>query len=104
MVLAIYMFPNARLTGLGTAARQVVTTHRVIIASLLEILIAITVGHLVGLCVLGMATFVAVAVGLWVTRSLGGLTGDIYGMIAEVTEVACLLLLAFLPYLLGWQA
>jgi adenosylcobinamide-GDP ribazoletransferase len=93
MVLALYIFPAARPAGLGTAVRQVVTTRRIIIATVLVILIAITIGHLIGLCVLGMAMLVAIALGLWVTRSLGGLTGDIYGMIAEVAEVGCLLLL-----------
>jgi adenosylcobinamide-GDP ribazoletransferase len=98
MVLAIYLFPCARSTGLGTAVRQVVTTSRIIIAAFLAILIVITVGHLIGLCVVGMATLVALALGWWVTRNLGGLTGDIYGMIAEVTEVVCLLLLVMLRF------
>jgi len=98
MVLAIYIFPNARPAGLGSAVRQVVTRRRVTIATALALLIAVIAGHLIGLCVLGMATVVVVALGLWVTRSLGGLTGDIYGMIAEVTEVACLLLLTFLRF------
>ncbi|TMF41727.1 MAG: hypothetical protein E6I32_19880 [Chloroflexi bacterium] len=29
--------------------------------------------------------------GLWITRSIGGLTGDSYGAIAEVVEVVALL-------------
>jgi adenosylcobinamide-GDP ribazoletransferase len=98
MVLAIYVFPSARSAGLGAAVRQVVTPRRALIATVLAFLIAIIAGHLIGLCVLGMATLVTLAAGLWVTRSLGGLTGDIYGMIAEVTEVACLLLLVFLRF------
>jgi adenosylcobinamide-GDP ribazoletransferase len=98
MVLAIYVFPSARSAGLGAAVRQVVTTRRVICATVLVFLIALIVGHLVGLCVLGMAALVAVGLGVWVTRSLGGLTGDVYGMIAEVTEVVCLLFLTFLRF------
>jgi adenosylcobinamide-GDP ribazoletransferase len=98
MVLAMYIFPSARPTGLGAAVRQVVTTRRAIISTALAFLIAFTVGHLIGLCVLGMAVLVTVALGLWVMRSLGGLTGDIYGMMAEVTEVVCLLLLTFLQF------
>src|SRR5262249_44825460 len=95
-LLALYMFPSARPAGLGTAVRQVVTIRRVIIATTYVILIAVAISPLVGLFVLGMATLIASVLGLWVTRSLGGLTGDIYGMIAELTEVACLLLLVLL--------
>ncbi len=93
MVLAMYIFPSARPAGLGAAVRRVVTTRRVIIASVLAFLIVMIFGHLVGLCVLGMAMLVTVALGVWVTRSLGGLTGDVYGMMAEVVEVVCLVLL-----------
>jgi adenosylcobinamide-GDP ribazoletransferase len=93
MVLAIFVFPSARPDGLGAAVRRVVTLRRVIIATVLVLLIAILIGRFVGLCVLGTTTLVTVGIGLWVTRNLGGLTGDIYGMIAEVTEVTCLLLL-----------
>jgi len=96
LVFAMYIFPSARPTGLGAAVRQVVTMRRLIIASVLAFLIALIFGHLAGLCVLGIAAFVVVVLGLWVTRSLGGLTGDIYGMMAEVVEVVCLLLLMFL--------
>jgi adenosylcobinamide-GDP ribazoletransferase len=98
MVLAMYIFPSARPAGLGAAVRQVVTTRRLIVASLLVLLIALIVGHLIGLCVLGMAMLVTVALGLWVMRSLGGLTGDIYGMMAEVVDVVCLLLLTFFHF------
>ncbi len=100
MVLAIYVFPSARSAGLGASVRQVVTTRRIVCATVLVFLIALIAGHLIGLYVLGVATLVAVALGWWVTRSLGGLTGDIYGMIAEVTEVSCLLFLTFLRFLL----
>jgi adenosylcobinamide-GDP ribazoletransferase len=96
MVLAIYLFPSARPTGLGTAVRRVVTARYVIVACILEFLIAVVVGHLIGFYVIGVAALVTLTLGWWVTRSLGGLTGDIYGTIAEVTEVACLLLLVVL--------
>jgi adenosylcobinamide-GDP ribazoletransferase len=98
IVLALYIFPGARPTGLGTSVRQIVTTRHVMVATLLEFLIATIIGQLVGLCVLGVVVLVVVALGVWVTRSLGGLTGDIYGMIAEITEVACLLLLVLLRF------
>jgi adenosylcobinamide-GDP ribazoletransferase len=48
MVLAIYIFPSARPDGLGAAVRQVVTIRHVIIATMLELLIAVLVGRFVG--------------------------------------------------------
>jgi adenosylcobinamide-GDP ribazoletransferase len=98
MVLAIYVFPGARSVGLGTAVRRTVTTRRLIVATLLIFLIAIIVAHLIGLGLVGMATFIVLVLGWQVTRSLGGLTGDIYGMIAETTEVTCLLLLVVVRF------
>ena len=45
-----------------------------------------------GLVLLGAAIGVSLAVGWWVTRLLGGMTGDTYGAVNEVAEVAVLLL------------
>jgi cobalamin synthase len=42
------------------------------------------------------ATVTALLLGFWITRSIGGLTGDSYGAIEEVVEVVALLVLVML--------
>jgi len=94
MVLAIYLFPSARLTGLGVAARQTVTRPRLLIAAITSLLIALVAGHLIGFAVWMGGTLVPIIIGTWITYTLGGLTGDVYGALAETTEVVCFLMLA----------
>ncbi len=72
MIVAVRAFPSARAAGLLLA------------------------GGLLGAAAWIVATLLALALGAWVTRSLGGLTGDIYGAIAEITGVILLLLLVLL--------
>ncbi len=93
MVLASRVFPAARSTGLGATFRQLVTSWRLILAAVTVLIIVLLAGRLVGLIVLVVTTLVALALGVWITRRLGGNTGDTYGAIAEVTEVVALLLL-----------
>jgi len=90
MIVAVRAFPSARAAGLGAAFRQTVTP------GITAMLIALLAGGLVGAAAWIVATLLALALGAWVTRSLGGLTGDIYGAIAEITEVILLLLLVLL--------
>jgi adenosylcobinamide-GDP ribazoletransferase len=57
------------------------------------LIIVLLAGRLIGLIVLVVTTLVALALGVWITKRLGGNTGDTYGAIAEVAEVVALLLL-----------
>jgi adenosylcobinamide-GDP ribazoletransferase len=96
MIVALRAFPSARVTGLGAAFRQAVTQGSLLQAGITAMVIALLVGGLVGAVAWIVATLLALALGAWVTRILGGLTGDIYGAIAEITEVVLLLLLVLL--------
>ncbi len=93
MVLALRVFPSARPSGLGATFRQTVTLPKLGIAAATAFLLALVVGHGVGVLVWCVATCVALLLGAWVTRLIGGLTGDIYGAIAECSEIAVLLVL-----------
>lgn len=93
MVLALRVFPSARPTGLGAAFHQTVTTERVVLAGLIALAIALFAGQFIGLIVWLMVSGTALALGFWITRSIGGLTGDSYGAIEEVVEVVALLVL-----------
>ncbi len=93
MTLALRLFPSARPTGLGATFRRSVTTPRLIFAGVVSLLIALLAGHLVGGLLWLAAMLIAALLGLWITRLIGGLTGDSYGAIAEITEVVLLVLL-----------
>lgn len=93
MVLALRLFPSARPAGLGATFRHSVTPLRLMFAGTVSLLIAVIAGHMVGGLLWLAATLAATLLGLWITPLVGGLTGDSYGAIAEITEVVLLLLL-----------
>ncbi|QBD78849.1 adenosylcobinamide-GDP ribazoletransferase [Ktedonosporobacter rubrisoli] len=93
MVLAVRIFPGARVRGLGSNFRQTVTNLQLALAIVTSLVVVLVAGHLVGLLVWVGVTLAALAIGAWVTQVLGGLTGDTYGAIAEITEVFAFLLL-----------
>ncbi len=98
MVLAMRVYPAARGNGLGASVRQTITGERLLIASVLALLPALLLIHLLGLALWATGTLCALALGAWVTRRLGGLTGDVYGAIEEITECVCLLLVVLLRF------
>ncbi len=93
MVLALRVFPGARPTGLGAAFHQAVTTERLLLAGIVALAIVLLIGQFIGLIVWLAGTVSTLILGLLITRSLGGLTGDSYGAIEEVVEVVALLVL-----------
>jgi adenosylcobinamide-GDP ribazoletransferase len=96
MVLALRVFPSARPTGLGTAFHRAVTTESVMLAGIIALAIVLVAGQLIGFIVWVTVTVMALALGYWITRSIGGLTGDSYGAIAEVVEVLALLVVVLI--------
>ncbi len=100
MVLSVRQFPSARPNGLGAAFRQTVTLPRLLAAALLSLILVLLLAHILGLIVWIVGTLVAALIAAWATHHLGGLTGDIYGTIAEVSEVTLLLVFVLLhPWL-----
>ncbi|HEX6551915.1 MAG TPA: adenosylcobinamide-GDP ribazoletransferase [Ktedonobacteraceae bacterium] len=93
MVLALRVFPSALAAGLGATFHQATTTEGFVLAGLLALAIALVAGQFIGLIAWVMVTVAALALGFWITRSIGGLTGDNYGAIEEVVEVVALLVL-----------
>ncbi len=100
MLVAMDLFPYARAQGLG-ASFQEGRRRWQLLAGLLTAVVAS--GLLLGgggLILLAAVLVVATALGWWMTRLLGGLTGDAYGAINEVGEVVALLLgIALIPVL-----
>ncbi|MBX5450192.1 adenosylcobinamide-GDP ribazoletransferase [Thermogemmatispora sp.] len=92
MVLCGGLFPAARPDGLGAAFHQAITLRHLLLSGLSSVLIALLFAHLIGLLVWFLCNLLVLCLGLAVTRSLGGLTGDICGALGEICEVCALLL------------
>ena len=122
MTLLLTVFPYGRQQGIGTAF---FAGGRPWLATSLAFLSVVAVAWLMlgvsGLIVLSAATALALLLGFWSTRALGGgLTGDCYGAANEIIEAFSLALLALLvnspltsiaygggiasgfPWLIGW--
>ncbi len=93
MAVAVWAFPYARSEGKGTAFRMGLKLHHVVQAGCWTALIAGAIGFALSWPV-GLGFAVAMGVGRWVTSRLGGLTGDVYGAICELTTAAALVLCA----------
>jgi adenosylcobinamide-GDP ribazoletransferase len=100
MVLVAYAFPYARSGGLGGYFRQGLGRWQALIASLTTIIVlaglAAIIQALLLLALLLMPLIMGL-VGMWASRRLGGgLTGDVYGALCELTELMSLFLLQVL--------
>ncbi len=96
MALALHVFPPARSTGLGAAYHHAITTRRLLITGLIALLIALVIGRFIGLIAWVTGSLVALLIGLYITKNIGGLTGDSCGAIDETVEIVILLILALL--------
>ena len=96
MVLVLHVFLPARSTGLGAAYHHAITTRRMLITGLVAFAIALLFGHFSGLVAWMAGTFAALLIGLYVTKNIGGLTGDSCGAIDEIVEVVILFVLVLL--------
>jgi adenosylcobinamide-GDP ribazoletransferase len=95
MVMAIGMFPSARVTGLGVTFQAVGRRRSMILATIVMVLVAIPTG-LPGLVACAIAVGVVILGGRFFVGRLGGLTGDTYGALAVVTETMVLFVAAAL--------
>lgn len=91
MMLALSAFQYARSQGLGTVFQNERPALGVGLATATAAGAAFLLATWGGLVMLGAAYITAVALGALLARLLGGLTGDTYGAINEVTEVAALM-------------
>ncbi len=96
VVLAMELFPYIRSEGIGIPFLN--NTHRWQVAFALSVTIiaALVIAGPAGLALAAVASMVAWSVGAWASRHLGGVTGDVYGAVIEVSEVAVLLVGVFL--------
>jgi len=96
MALSIWAFPYARKEGLGKAVKDGMRAVDLAAALLTSLLISAFLGWK-GLAAWGIGTTSALTAGKYASAKLsGGITGDIYGAVCEVTELITLLGIAVL--------
>ncbi len=91
--LALAAFPYARPAGSGRAFKTGLAPSDVLLAIGLAAAVASALLDLRGLALLVVSAAVALALGAFARERLGGLTGDIYGAVAEVTFATTLVVL-----------
>jgi adenosylcobinamide-GDP ribazoletransferase len=106
MVYAIFVYPYARPEGLGKVFKQEASWQRFTMVTIITL--AVTTGlawlanfsyfYLAGLAIMISIWVIVVALAAYLKRKFSGLTGDSYGAINEVAEVAVLILVVLLAY------
>jgi adenosylcobinamide-GDP ribazoletransferase len=92
MVYAVNAFPYARPSGLGTAFKQKTTVLSYVIAAVLALAAAVLFLQWAGLLIVILTFGIITGIAFYFKKRLGGLTGDVYGAINEITEVTVLVL------------
>jgi adenosylcobinamide-GDP ribazoletransferase len=93
IVLATGVFAYARPKGMGRAFKESIRWTHVMVAAIIALGVAGLVAGADGMLIwIGVCTVVLLA-GRWIAGRLGGLSGDTYGAICEITETGVLVAL-----------
>jgi adenosylcobinamide-GDP ribazoletransferase len=106
MVYAVTAYPYARPDGLGTLFKGGANWERFTLATAFALLVAaillwwLAIPHffLAALAIMGGAWLAILGWTQYLTRKFAGLTGDSYGAVSELAEVAVLLAMALLVH------
>ena len=106
MVYTILAYPYARPEGLGKVFKQGASWPGLVVATVIAVAVAIgwarladiTYFYLVGPAMMLGIWLIAIATASYLKRKFSGLTGDTYGAINEVAEVAVLILVCLLAH------
>lgn len=93
IAVALFAFPYAREEGLGRALKDHVTWRQLVLASFTALIAAWLIVDWRGIMVAGVAALVVWLGAVFTLHRIPGLTGDVYGAINELVEVAVLLTL-----------
>ncbi|MEI6179779.1 MAG: adenosylcobinamide-GDP ribazoletransferase [Chloroflexales bacterium] len=94
MLVVTTQFPAARPDGLGSSVQGQLGRPQLLALSAGVALVAVALAGVGGLVAVLLAGVGAQLLGRWWTRELGGLTGDTYGAVCELTEVLALAVLS----------
>ena len=92
MLSTMIAFKYARSEGMGTAFQVKGRWWRAAFGAATAMVAGILLLGAAGPVLLSSAVLVSLGVGWWMSRLLGGMTGDTYGALNEIAEVAALLM------------
>ncbi len=92
VVGTIFAFPYARASGLGAPYKQGVRWQHLLIATVIALVASLAAFWLMGLAVMLFVWAIICGIAALLKSKLGGLTGDSYGAIVEVSEVMVVVL------------
>ena len=98
MLVVLEFFPYARRQGIGVPFQPTGSRWQMALGLAVAVAAALALAGPAGLALLVAATLVALGLGWWSCRLLGGVTGDVYGAVNELAEAAVLVVAAFLMY------
>jgi len=101
IVYAIFAFPYARQQGMGKIFQGGTNWPWLAIATAIALAASLTLMGLEGLAVMAAALLAAILLANFLSKRLGGLTGDTYGAINEVNTVAVLILIPLITWSYG---
>lgn len=90
VVGVILIFPYARASGMGTPYKQGVRWHHLVIATVIALAASLVAYRLSGIVIMLVVWAIACGAAAVVKSKLGGLTGDSYGALIELSEVTAL--------------
>jgi adenosylcobinamide-GDP ribazoletransferase len=95
MVIGITCFPYARPEGMGKAFKDNAGKGTLLFAALVTFFILVLTLNVRAAAALILAMVFTACFAGFVTRLLGGLTGDVYGAITEISEIIVLFVFLF---------
>jgi adenosylcobinamide-GDP ribazoletransferase len=105
MVYAIFSYPYARPSGLGKAFKQATDKWKFLLATIITVVLSAGLFKLTGLVMLAGLVIILITwlfvtvVAFYLKKKFGGLTGDTYGAIHELTETVVFILVSALSYI-----
>lgn len=101
MLTTMMAFKYVRERGLGASFTLGRSRWQWVIGFITAMAAAVLLMGSGGLILLAASLTIALAFGWWISRSIGGMTGDTYGAVNEVTEVSVLFLAVLLFPVVG---
>jgi adenosylcobinamide-GDP ribazoletransferase len=96
MSSVIFTFPYARRTGMGLPFKQGATWQKLTVSTIIALTVAVVLLKWWGLPLMVVLWLVGYGIASYFRSRLGGLTGDNYGAINEMSEVLVLLLVVLI--------
>jgi adenosylcobinamide-GDP ribazoletransferase len=93
MVSMIFTYPYAKSSGMGLPFKLGATWQRLVVATIMAVIVAVVLMKWWGLALMAVLWLIAFGIAAYFRSRLGGLTGDNYGAINEISEVLVLLLI-----------